>query len=130
MYGTLGGIMSIGLLAVAVGWLFGNVMGKWGLKRGAEAEKKNPQLLLDRISEGVFNTQRLKLFTKESCDVIINDLRTVKVQIFNHLKYMNGHQLKDANKLSKDIDAEIDRLEHYKAHIVEDRVYKLEELRY
>lgn len=130
MYGTLGGIMSIGLLAVAVGWLFGNVMGKWGLKRGAEAEKKNPQLLLDRISEGVFNTQRLKLFTKESCDVIINDLRTVKVQIFNHLQYMNEYQLKDANKLSKDIDAEIDRLEHYKAHIVEDRAYKLEELRY
>ena len=43
---------------------------------------------------------------------------------------MNEHQLKDANKLSKDIDAEIDRLEHYKARIVEDRAYKLEELRY
>ena len=130
MYGTLGGVLSIGLLAVAVGWLFGNVMGKWSLKRGAEAEKKNPQLLLDRISEGVFNTQRLKLFTKESCDVIINDLRTVKVQIFNHLQYMDKYQLKDANKLSKDIDAEIDRLEHYKARIVENRAYKLEELRY
>lgn len=130
MYGTLGGVLSIGLLAVAVGWLFGNVMGKWGLKRGAEAEKKNPQLLLDRISEGVLNTRNLKLFTKESCDVIINDLRTVKVQIFNHLQYMDKYQLKDANKLSKDIDAEIDRLEHYKARIVEDRAYKLEELRY
>ena len=130
MYGMFSAVLSIALLAIAIGWLFGNVMGKWGLKRGAEAEKKNPQLLLDRISEGVFNTQRLKLFTKESCDVIINDLRTVKVQIFNHLQYMDKYQLKDANKLSKDIDAEIDRLEHYKAHIVEDRAYKLEELRY
>ena len=32
MYGTLGGVLSIGLLVAAVGWLFGNVMGKWGLK--------------------------------------------------------------------------------------------------
>lgn len=125
-----GGIIWFFVLVVFLGWCLGTKWGEWGLKRGAEAEKKNPQLLLDRISEGVFNTQRLKLFTKESCDVIINDLRTVKVQIFNHLKYMNEHQLKDANKLSKDIDAEIDRLEHYKAHIVEDRAYKLEELRY
>lgn len=125
-----GGAIIIVLLVIFLGWCLGTVWGEWGLKRGAEAEKKNPQLLLDRISEGVFNTQRLKLFTKESCDVIVNDLRTVKVQIFNHLQYMDKYQLKDANKLSKDIDAEIDRLEHYKAHIIEDRAYKLEELRY
>ena len=125
-----GGIIWFFVLVVFLGWCLGIKAGEWGLKRGAEAEKNNPQLLLDRISEGVFNTRNLKLFTKESCDVIVNDLRTVKVQIFNHLKYMNEHQLKDANKLSKDIDAEIDRLEHYKAHIVEDRAYKLEELRY
>ena len=130
MYGMFSGVLSIGLLAVAIGWLLGTKMGEWGLKRGAEAEKKNPQLLLDRVFEGICNTRKHKLFTKESCDTIINDLRTVKVQIFNHLQYMNGYQLKDANKLSKDIDAEIDRLEHYKAHIVEDRAYKLEELRY
>ena len=125
-----GGIIWFFVLVVFLGWCLGTKWGEWGLKRGAEAEKKNPQLLLDRISEGVFNTQRLKLFTKESCDSVIQDLKTVKVQIFNHLQYMNEYQVRDANKLSKDIDAEIDRLEHYKAHIVEDRAYKLEELRY
>lgn len=125
-----GGIIWFFVLVVFLGWCLGTKWGEWGLKRGAEAEKKNPQLLLDRISEGVFNTRKLKLFTKESCDTIIQDLKTVKVQIFNHLKYMDEYQIKDANKLSKDIDAEIDRLEHYKAHIVEDRAYKLEELRY
>lgn len=125
-----GGVIIIVLLVIFLGWCLGTVWGEWGLKRGAEAEKKNPQLLLDRVLDGVCNVRKLKLFTKESCDSVIQDLKTVKVQIFNHLQYMNEYQLKDANKLSKDIDAEIDRLEHYKAHIVEDRAYKLEELRY
>lgn len=125
-----GGIIWFFVLVAFLGWCLGIKWGEWGLKRGAEAEKKNPQLLLDRVLDGVCNVRKLKLFTKESCDSVIQDLKTVKVQIFNHLQYMNEYQVRDANKLSKDIDAEIDRLEHYKAHIVEDRAYKLEELRY
>lgn len=125
-----GGIIWFFVLVAFLGWCLGTKWGEWGLKRGAEAEKKNPQLLLDRVLDGVCNVRKLKLFTKESCDSVIQDLKTVKVQIFNHLQYMNEYQVRYANKLSKDIDAEIDRLEHYKAHIVEDRAYKLEELRY
>ena len=47
-----GGAIIIVLLVIFLGWCLGTVWGEWGLKRGAEAEKKNPQLLLDRISEG------------------------------------------------------------------------------
>ena len=125
-----GGIIWFFVLVVFLGWCFGIKAGEWGLKRGVEAEKENPQLLLDRVFDSIHNVRKLKAFSKESCDIVINDLKIVKVQIFNHLQYMTEYQIKDANKLSKDIDEEINRLEHYKTLIVDDRVYKLDELRY
>ena len=125
-----GGIIWFFILVVFLGWCLGIKAGEWGLKRGAEAEKENPQLLLDRVFDSIHNVRKLKSFSKESCDIVINDLKIVKVQIFNHLQYMTEYQVRDANKLSKDIDVEIERLEHYKTLIVDDRVYKLDELRY
>lgn len=125
-----GGIIWFFVLVVFLGWCLGIKAGEWGLKRGVEAEKENPQLLLDRVFDSIHNVRKLKSFSKESCDIVINDLKIVKVQIFNHLQYMTEYQIKDANKLSKDIDEEINRLEHYKTLIVDDRVYKLDELRY
>ena len=125
-----GGFIWFLIIVVFLGWCFGIIYGEWGLKRGAEAEKKNPQLLLDRVFEGVYNVRKVKFFTKQSCDILINDLKTVKAQIFDHLKYMDEYQIEDANKLSKNIDEEIDRLERYKTLIIDDRAYGLEELRY
>lgn len=125
-----GGIIWFFVLVVFLGWCLGIKSGEWGLKRGAEAEKENPQLLLDRVFDSIHNVRKLKAFSKESCDIVINDLKIVKVQIFNHLQYMTEYQVKDANKLSKDIDEEIERLEHYKTLITDDRAYKLDELRY
>ena len=125
-----GGIIWFFVLVVFLGWCLGIKAGEWGLKRGAEAEKNNPQLLLDRVFDSIHNVRKLKSFSKESCDIVINDLKIVKVQIFNHLQYMTEYQIKDANKLSKDIDEEINRLEHYKTLIIDDRAYKLDELRY
>lgn len=125
-----GGFIWFLVIIVFLGWCLGTKWGEWGLKRGAEAEKENPQLLLDRIFDSICNVKKVKIFTKQSCDTLINDLRIVKVQIFEHLQYMNEYQVRDANKLSKDIEEEIDRLERYKALIIDDRAYRLEELRY
>ena len=125
-----GGFIWFLIIVVFLGWCFGTIWGEWGLKRGAEAEKENPQLLLDRVFEGICNVKKIKLFTKQSCDTLIGDLRIVKVQISEHLKYMDEYQIKDAHKLSKDIEEEIDRLEHYKELMIDDRAYRLEELRY
>ena len=125
-----GGFIWFFAIVVFLGWCLGNIWGEWGLKRGAEAEKENPSLLLERVLDSLCDTRKIKMYTTQSVDILIDGFETLKTQIAEHRQYMNPVQNRDADRLISEIDDRIEEYKRYKTLIIEDRAYKLEELRY
>lgn len=123
-----GGFIWFFVIVVFLGWCFGTKWGEWGLKRGAEAEIQNPSLLLERVLDSLCDTRKIRMYTTQSIDVLIDGFETLKTQIAEHRQYMNPVQNKDADRLILEINDRIEEYKRYKTLIIEDRAYKKEEL--
>lgn|GEM_PF-6740935 len=121
-------LIILGILIVIIGYAIGIKYIEWGFNRGAEMERKDPYLFLNRINISIADTRKLNSFTRESVETLIKGCRTLKVQIYENKRYMDEKQIKIANSYSNDLDDMLETYNRYLSLMVEDRVYKIQEL--
>ena len=120
-------LLFVVLMAIAL-FTIGVNVGKWGYEKGKKDEIKNPSLLLERVLDSLCDTRKIRMYTTQSIDVLIDGFETLKIQIAEHRQYMNAVQNRDADRLVSEIDDRIEEYKRYKTLIIEDRAYKREEL--